>query len=233
MICQPQGPYDKASLRLEGPSEKEISRMIYFPTSARVECADGPGGRSTCVIIDPARQKVTHLVVKEKRSPHAERLVSIDQIVETTPNLIRLRCTKDKLTMLVPFAETRNIRAERPRYKDGADVSFVLPYVTLPKEVMFMAVKYERVPPGELAVRRGARVEATDGHIGRVHEFLLDPTSERITHLVLKERHLWGQRELAIPISEVERLGEETIYLKLDKHAIESLPASPVERRQD
>ena len=195
--------------------------MIHFPISAKVECTDGPGGRSTCVIIDPASQKVTHLAVKEKRCPHAEYLVSVDQIVETTPDLIRLRCTVSKLAMLEPFVETQNIRTERPCYRDGADVRFAFPYVTLPKQVMFTPVKCKRIPPGELAVRRGARVEATDGQVGRVHEFLLDPTTERITHLVMREGRPWGQRELAIPISEVDRLGEETIYLKLDKHAIE------------
>ena len=194
--------------------------MIHLPISAKVECADGLGGRSTCVIIDPASQKATHLVVKEKRSPYVEHLVSIDQIAETTSGLIRLHCTMDRLAMLEPFVETRTIRAERLCYEDGADVSFVLPYIALPKKVTFTPVKHERIPSGELAVRRGAWVKATDGHVGRAHEFLLDPTSERITHLVLREGRLWGQRELAIPISGVDRLQEETIDLKLRKRAL-------------
>ena len=33
-----------------------------------------------------------------------------------------------------------------------------------------------------------------------------------------------------IPISEIERAGEDMVYLKLDKHAIESLPAIPAGR---
>ncbi len=53
-----------------------------------------------------------------------------------------------------------------------------------------ISVEYERIPPGELAVRRGARVETTDGHAGRVDEFLVNPADGYITHLVLREGHL-------------------------------------------
>lgn len=201
--------------------KKEITRMVHLAIGAKVECTDGPGGRSTCVIIDPASQKVTHLAVKEKRSPHAERLVSVDQVTETTPDLIRLHCTVGRLAMLERFVETRNIRTERPCYREGADARLVFPSVTLPKEVMFTPVKCRRIPPGELAVRRGIRVESTDGHVGHVHEFLLDPTSEHITHLVLRKRRLWSQKEFVVPISEVDRFGEKTVYLKSDKHSVE------------
>ena len=42
---------------------------------AVVRCTDGPGGHSTCVIVNPVTGQVTHLVVKEKHPPHAERRV--------------------------------------------------------------------------------------------------------------------------------------------------------------
>jgi uncharacterized protein YrrD len=180
------------------------------------------------VIVDPANQKVTHLVVKQNESPHVERLVPVDQVMETAADLIRLHCTKDELSMLEPFVETHHIRSERPCYEGENDSSFVLPIVERRKQVIYTPVKDERIPSGELAVRQGARVKATDGHIGRVHEFLLEPTSERITHLVLRKGHLWSRRDLAVPISQIERFGEETIYLRLDKETTTSLPASPV-----
>lgn len=64
----------------------------------------------------------------------------------------------------------------------------IWPY-TIPETEM-ISVEYERIPPGELAVRRGARVETTDGHAGRVDEFLVNPADGYITHLVLREGHL-------------------------------------------
>jgi len=71
-------------------------------------------------------------------------------------------------------------------------------------------------------------VEATDGPVGQVDEFLVDPENMHITHLVLREGHLWGRKEITISMAQVDRVEEETVYLKLDKHQIEAL--SPVPR---
>jgi sporulation protein YlmC with PRC-barrel domain len=92
---------------------------------------------------------------------------------------------------------------------------------------MVTPVKREHIPPGELAVRRGARVKATDGQVGRVDEFLVDPATRHITHLVLREGPLWDQKDVMIPVSAIERVGEDVVCLKLDRHTIELLPAVP------
>jgi hypothetical protein len=203
--------------------------VLHFSVDARVACADGLGGQTTCVIIDPADQKVTHLVVKENRFPYVERLVSVDRIVETTPELIRLNCTKDELAVVEPFVEFHDVRSERPCYKEGVELYFVMPHFTWPKKAVFVPVKCERIPTGERAVRRGARVEATDGLVGHVHEFLMASINEPITHLVLRDRVLWSQKQVVVPVSGIDHLGEKTVYLKLDRHSVESLPTSPVD----
>jgi sporulation protein YlmC with PRC-barrel domain len=96
---------------------------------------------------------------------------------------------------------------------------------------MSVPIEHEHVPAGELAIRRGARVEAADGHVGRVDEFLVDPANGHITHLVLREGHLWGQKDVTVPVSQIERIEEDTVYLKLDKHSIGALPTIPIRRR--
>lgn len=199
-----------------------------IPLNAEVHCADGPCGRSTYMVINPATQQVTHLVVKEKRSPHTERLVPVDQVVETTPYLIRLRCTGNELAEMQPFIETEYIQTNVPHIGYPPDGYLMWPYV-LQKTIM-VPVEHEHIPPWELAVHQGARVEATDGHVGQVDGFLVDLTNEHITHFVLREGHLWGQKDVTIPVSQIDRIEEDTVYLKLDKHGIEVLPAIPVRR---
>jgi hypothetical protein len=93
-----------------------------------------------------------------------------------------------------------------------------------------MDEKVRRIPPGELAVRRGTRVHATDGWVGRVDEFIVGPVSGNITHLCLREGHPWKGRDICIPISLIERIGEKAVYLNVDKEAIASMPSVPVER---
>lgn len=202
--------------------------MTDIPLNADVECADGPGGKSTYVIVNPTTQQVTHFVVKEGGLHPTERLVPIDWVVETTHDLIRLRCTRDELAAMEPFFETGFIRRDIPHVDPVMSALWDRPYAV--SQTTVVRVQHKHIPPGELAMRQGARVEATDGYVGRVDEFLVD-SSEHITHLVLREGHLWGQKEVTIPVSEIHHIEEDTVYLKLDRHAIESLPTVPVRRR--
>ena len=90
-------------------------------------------------------------------------------------------------------------------------------------------VTYERVPPGAVQVRHAEHVYATDGPIGRVHGLVVDPEDHNVTHVLLAEGHLFGERQVAIPISAVK--GGEGDYLRLTvtKDQVRELP--PVEIR--
>lgn len=74
-------------------------------------------------------------------------------------------------------------------------------------------------------------LEQDNGRIGRVDEFLVEPTSGHITHLVLRQGHLWGQKDVTIPVAQIEKFDDDAVHLKLDKRSIEALPHIPVRRR--
>jgi sporulation protein YlmC with PRC-barrel domain len=200
-----------------------------IPVNAEMYCTDGICGRSSCVIINPVSREVTHVVAKEKRAPHTEHLVPVKWVTETTRDLIRLHCTSDELAKMEPFIETEYIRETIEGY-EHLDGGYMLWPYRLPKVKKTISVAHKRIPHGELAVQRGARVHATDGPIGRVDEFLVEPESGHITHLVLREGHLWDPRDVTIPISEIDRIEENAVHLKLDKHSVEVLPVIPVRR---
>jgi hypothetical protein len=75
------------------------------------------------------------------------------------------------------------------------------------------------------------QVECTDGVCGRSVYVLINPVVDQVTHLVMREGHLWGQKDVIIPLSAMGEPREDTVFLKLDKHQVESLPTSPVHRR--
>ena len=193
-----------------------------MPLNVEVYCADGLCGLSKEVVLDRSSEEVTHLVVKEKRSPREELLIPVDQVMETTAHRIQLRCTRDELAKMQPLLEVEVRREEIPHYIAGP---YLLP-VGVP-DTEYVAVNRESIPPGEVAVRQGARVEATDGRVGRLDEFLVDPANEHVTHLVMREGHLWGRRDVTIPVSEIDLIEEDTIYLKLDKEQVGALPTVP------
>jgi sporulation protein YlmC with PRC-barrel domain len=202
--------------------------MIDLPAKAEVHCSDGAVGRSTYIIGNPISHQITHLVVKSNRTPFKEYLVPVDQVEETTPELIRLKCTRNDLYEMEPFEYEEYIRTETPGHLSWP---YVLPMELYPEEVVsYIPVKFQNVPQGELAVRRGARVEATDGYIGQVDELLINSNNMQVTHLVLLERHILKQREITIPISQIDHIFENTIYLKLDRRSVEDLPTTPMQR---
>ena len=82
----------------------------------------------------------------------------------------------------------------------------------------------DTLPPGEVGVRRGERVHATDGEIGKVEGLVVDPAGGHVTHVLLQEGHLWGRKEVAIPIDAVTRI-DDGITVSLTKRQIEDLPA--------
>ncbi len=194
-----------------------------IPLNVKVNCVDGTCGQSKEVVLDRKTEKVTHLVVKEKDAPRTEFLVPIDLVKETTPHLIRLRCAKDELANLQPFRKVDIIEEKIPRYLPDP---YLMPIEVT--ETKWVTVRREALLPGEVAVRQGARVEATDGQVGRLDEFLIDPVTEHVTHLVMREGHLWGKKDVNIPVSGIDHLEEDAIYLRLDRDQVEALPSIPI-----
>jgi len=212
--------------------------MKEIPLDAMVVCVDGECGKSSHVIIERYSQKVTHFVVKAGNFIESHKhLVSVDCVVRTTPESVALNCTKQELAAMPPFTEMRFLNpitreyealenfsdeaiASRSSHLTWSDPSMLS---NTGSGIFSVPIEEELIPEGEIAVHRGASIEATDGHIGKVEEFLVDPGDRHITHLVLEEGHLWDKKELTIPISAISRMDEEYIYLNVDKATVKSL----------
>ena len=201
-----------------------------IPINVEVLCAGKECGRSTSLVINPINERVTHLVVTEKVFPNIERLVPVDKILASSPNSIQLRCSQTDLSNMDAFEETDFIGAGQLEASFPYNVPYeVWPYAMY--EAMPVPLEHEHIPAGEVVIRRGTPVKARDGQVGKVDEFLVDPENDVITHLVLREGHLWGKKDVTIPVSEIDKIADEAVYLKLDKDAIATLPAVPLRRR--
>jgi sporulation protein YlmC with PRC-barrel domain len=212
---------------------------MEIPVNAQVECMDGFFGHSEYVLINPVIDKVTHLVVKQDVSPNTEYIVPVDLVAKTMDRKLHLNCIKAELEKMPPFNQTEFIKEKVPemnygmvREMRGMGATLYLPFVTYSRTVQ-VDKELHQIPTGELAVHRGTRVEATDGYVGKVDEFVINPESTHITHLVIREGHPWGKRDVIIPVSAIGDLHEDTVFLKLDQQQIEALPAFPLHRRWD
>ena len=62
-----------------------------IPINAKVYCQDKFCGHAKAVILNPINDVVTHVVVKESKNSHAERLVPIDMIDAILADNIHLK----------------------------------------------------------------------------------------------------------------------------------------------
>jgi sporulation protein YlmC with PRC-barrel domain len=90
------------------------------------------------------------------------------------------------------------------------------------------AATHDSVPMGEVDVRRGEPVFATDGEIGKIQGLVIDPSSRHVTHVLLEEGHLWGRKEVAIPIGSITRVGD-IVRLTIDKQQVQDLPPADID----
>ena len=183
-----------------------MTETTPFTIGADASCSDGACGKVTRVVVDPVARTVTHLVVEPKHRLDVGRLVPLG-LADATAGEIRLRCTLADFEKLDPAEETQFLPGT-PGYP-GHDPEQVLsmPYYGMGPGLggayVPVTVTYDAVPLDEVEVRRGEHVHATDGHIGKVQGLVIDPNSHHVTHVLLQEGHLWGRKEVAIPIGAV------------------------------
>ena len=212
-----------------------MAEISQFKIGVHARCTDGVCGEVTRVVVDPVVPTVTHLVVEPKHRHGLGRLVPLD-LVDATTGEIRLRCTIAEFEKL-DFAEETQFLPSTGGY-GGYDPEQVLswPYYGLGGGMgmglgtgsVSLPVTYDTVPLGEVALRRGEQVHATDGDIGRVRGLVIDRRDHHVTHVLLQEGHLWGRKEVAIPIGAVTRV-DDGIRLNITKQEVQDLPAVDVD----
>jgi sporulation protein YlmC with PRC-barrel domain len=200
-----------------------------FTFGVSVRCSDGECGEVIRVVVDPVARKVTHIVVEPKHRQGLGRLVPLD-FVESSNGEVMLRCTVDEFEGF-DVAEETDFLPGTTDY-EGHDGQFVLPlpYIPLASGSTTLPVTYDKLPIGEVAVRRGDPVLAKDGEIGSVEGLVIDPSDHHVTHVLLQEGHLWGRKEVAIPISAVVDFGSE-IRIGITKQQVQDLPPVDIDHR--
>jgi sporulation protein YlmC with PRC-barrel domain len=208
-----------------------MPEATQFTIGADVSCTDGTCGQLNRVVVDPVARAVTHLAVEPEHRLGLGRLVPLD-LVDGVNGEIRLRCTLAEFAKLEPAEETQFAVGSHGYADYGPEQVVTWPYYGLGGALGVAGaaeawasptITYDTVPLGEVEVRRDEHVHATDGSIGRVQGLVIDPASHHVTHVLLQEGHLWGRKEVAIPISAVTGV-DDGIKLSLTKQQVQDLP---------
>ena len=154
-----------------------------------VRCSDGVFGELADVVVDPTQNRVTHLVVRPHGLDGVSRLVPVelaDSSGDDKPE-ISLRCALDDVQQLDYVQEYAYLRlgevpTDDPEWDVGVESVLGMPYYSsdlLGDDVggfdSSSGMIYDRVPKGEVEIRRTSDVTAVDGRVlGQVDGFVVD-----------------------------------------------------------
>ena len=230
-------------------SKVTTSSTTEYIIGSEVAGSDGVCGDLRRVVVDPVAQAITHLVVEQRHGHGMGHLVPVD-LVNSTGNEIQLGCTTSEFQGLEdaeeahllpgatgPSGYTQDQMRSMPYWgglAGGGGMAGIGPGLMGGMGVGGMGamgrgpgrqviVAEDRVPAGEVEVRRGDHVQATDGEIGQVKGLVINPSDHHVSHILLDEGHLWGKKRVAIPINAVTKIGDGA-QVALTKDEVRDLP---------
>ena len=207
-------------------------------------CSDGDLGELADIVIDPTTRRVTHLVVEPKHEYFTPRLVPVELVGSAEATPIELTCSLEEAGKLEHAEEISYLRlgefpVDDPKYDVQVTEMLALPYyegLDMPSAGVTtygqgVDVRYQRVPKGEVEIRRKSPVISSDGRgLGHVDGLVVE--GGEVTHVVLEHGHLWGKREVAVPIGAVDHVDEEGVVLSISKDDVAKLDPVRVHRWQ-
>jgi sporulation protein YlmC with PRC-barrel domain len=215
------------------------TETTQFVIGVDASCSDGVCGEVSRVVVDPVAEAITHLVVEPKHRQGLGKLVPLD-LVDATPDEVRIRCTTAEFEQLDSAEETQFLPGSSSYAGYGPGQALAWPYYGLGGGIGVgaglglgvgnapQAVICETLPLGEVSVRRGEQVHASDGDIGKVQGLVINTHNHHVTHVLLQEGHLWGRKEVAIPIGAVTGV-DDGIRLNITKQEVQDLPSVDVD----
>jgi hypothetical protein len=205
--------------------------MGEIRVGAAVRGTEGALGSVDALVIDPVRAVVTHVVVTTAAGERS--LLPIGAVTDTSPDEVVTDLDATAFAALDPFDEPGyhspavEWQSAELAFEPGA--YYLEPFAS-PLEGWSLA-DHERVPLGEVTLRRGDQVTSSDGtDLGHVDELLIDPADGHVTHVVLREGHILRRdHDVVVPVAGAT-FAEGRVTLGLDLAAVHELPRLPVTR---
>ena len=197
-------------------------------------------GKINRVVLDPATNEVTHIVVQKGWLLPEDKVVPLRMINSATEERVVLNEDTGDFEQLPPFEETHFVElteddtspAERPTYRYATAYYWYPPsgYMGYPAYGLGYynrpPVKTQQnIPENTIPLKEGANVISSDDeHVGDVERLFVDPDSNRATHFLISQGLLFKERKL-VPAHWVRSVEEDKVYLAVPSRLLERLPA--------
>jgi sporulation protein YlmC with PRC-barrel domain len=211
---------------------------MHIRLDEHVHTSDGTPGTLADVVIDPAKKLVTHVVVRAGEPDPAARLVPLQLVAggAAPGEAVTLTCTAEELGKLESVQGYAYLPVdERPapdaQWDVGVEDVVMMPSYQGADLGVYTAeidpnvgVTYDRVPKGEVELRRSSAVLSSDGNdLGTLYGLALD--GGRIASVEVERGHLWWKRVASVPIESVATLETNAVGLAVSKSDFAKLPS--------
>jgi osmotically-inducible protein OsmY/sporulation protein YlmC with PRC-barrel domain len=204
-----------------------------FKIGAPVLAAEGKVGQLQYVVVDPAAEVVTHLVVERGLLSRHDIVVPVGWVEQADAQGIQLHAKMAELEALPEFREVEfwapDPTARPVSGHPPADTRlWISPYGTVHTFNSTSVLHRMRLGIGaeDILIRRGLPVYTTDGErMGTVDHLLVHPPTHRVTHLVIHRGRWFSPGEdYLVSIDHVTTASEYGIRLRLRREEIAQLP---------
>jgi len=198
-------------------------------------------GKINRVILDPATNKVTHVVVQKGWLFTEDKVVQIDMIGSATEDKVLLQENAGEFDKLPAFEETHYIGLGEEDYRQGGHLPhsrYVPGYYWYPPSGYIGYPGYgpgfyggqpmvttRNIPEDTIPIREGTNVMSSDDeHVGDVERIFVDSDSNQATHFVISQGLLFKDRKL-VPVHWVTSVEEDQVHLSVNSRLLERLPS--------
>ena len=191
---------------------------------AQVHATDGTFGTAPRIMVHVSSRKVTGVVVHQSGFLGIELLVPVELIEAATSKSISFRLTHTQLEAQPMASEYEYLDSSDGDIETSAAypaAPSLMPIGPIPAEL-----EHERIAPGDVSMDQHTVVEASDGRLGKLAALAVDPATHGITGIVVREWHHLHHIEVVIPMTAVDRLADDAIYLSWTKQKVASLPVA-------
>lgn len=205
-----------------------LSPRLEIRLGAEVWGREGPAGTVTQVVVSPRERRVTGVVVRLFSGQ--EVIVPAEEVAEATEERVSLRLSLGELEKLPVWQEESHTPATLSwpgwRWLRGGGAWLRIPGPVRRMEGLQSRLSGDaegRPEERDVGIRRGQRVVASDGPIGRVDMVLVDALTGRVRHLVVRQGLLFS-RDVAVPADWVSTVEQDAVVLEASRDAVARLP---------
>ena len=201
-------------------------------------------GRIDRVVIDPATDEVSHLVVKKGILFTEDKVVPITDIETTGEKTTILKKTAKPddypefdETLYIPNAGVEDF--DRRQTDEARQLLWYHAAVKAPHlksspypsghKPLYYKKTHRNIPDEAVALEEGADVKDTGGKdLGTIEDIYAEPETFTITHLLVSTGMIKKNRKL-VPVNWIKDIVEDAVQLHIDSRVFESLPDAEVD----